>query len=182
MANLDAEICLRFKEARKEKGLSQSLLAGQVGCKQPALSAFENGDSTKLGDSIVKKLAEKLGVSLDPVAKVKENPPEQIVVPGIAVRGFCPDANCPSNIPYMVGDRLYFKTLRGKASPNGGTRCACCGEVLETRCPVCGAPLNDGACCGACGSKYVTGAMPSGIDVAEWAAARRAEIIQLSSF
>ena len=182
MANLDLEICLRFKEARKEKGLSQSLLASQVGCKQSALSAFENGDSTKLGDAIVKKLADTLGVSLESAPKKEDDSPVQIAVPGMTVRGFCPDANCPSNVPYVVGDRLYFRTLRDKASPNGGPRCACCGEVLETRCPACGAPLNEGACCGVCGSKYVTAALPTGINAVEWAASRRGLILQLSSF
>ncbi len=179
MADLDIEICRRFKTARKEKGLSQSLLAGQVGCKQSALSAFENGDSTKLSDAIVGKLSEKLGVSLKVEPKKEFTAP--VIVPGVVVRGFCPDANCSSNVPYMVGDKLLFKPLRAKASPGGGARCACCGEVLELRCPVCGAPLNEGACCGTCGSPYISVDFPEGVDLAEWSAKRRTELLQMSS-
>ena len=180
MTNLDAEICRRFKEARKGKGLSQSSLAVEVGCKQSAISAFENGDATKLSDATVKKISEVLGVSLE-APKREEKAPQPVAVPGMMVRGYCPDPNCPSNVPYVVGDRLFFKTLRDKASPNGGTRCACCGEVLEMRCPACGAPLNDGACCGVCGASYVSITLPSGIDAAAWSAARRSELLQLST-
>ena len=100
MANLDAEICRRFKEARKEKGLSQSLLSSQVGCKQSALSAFENGDSTKLSDATVAKLADKLGVSLErEEKKIVGEGVAGIVLPGMDVYRFCPDASCPSNVP-----------------------------------------------------------------------------------
>ena len=180
MTNLDAEICRRFKEARKGKGLSQSSLAVEVGCKQSAISAFENGDATKLSDATVKKISEVLGVSLE-APKREEKAPQPVAVPGMMVRGYCPDPNCPSNVPYVVGDRLFFKTLRDKASPNGGTRCACCGEVLEMRCPACGAPLNDGAGCGVCGASYVSITLPSGIDAAAWSAARRSELLQLST-
>ncbi len=179
MADLDIEICRRFKTARKEKGLSQSFLAGQVGCKQSALSAFENGNSTKLSDAIVGKLSETLGVSLKAAPKKELSPP--VIVPGVIVRGFCPDANCPSNVPYMVGEKLFFRPLRAKAAPGGGTRCVCCGEVLERRCPACGAPLNEGACCGTCGSPYISVDYPDGVDLAEWSSRRRAELLQMSS-
>lgn len=179
MADLDIEICKRFKEARREKGLSQSFLASQAGCKQSALSAFENGDSTKISDSTANKLAEILGVSLKREEKAKAFVPA--VVPGITVRGFCPDMNCPSNIPYIVGDRLFFRSIRAKASPDGGKRCACCGEVLELCCPACGSPLNDGACCGCCGTPYVNTVMPAGSDLSKWVSERRAELMQLSS-
>ena len=181
MTNLDTEICRRFKEARKAKGLSQSSLAVEVGCKQSTISAFENGDATKLSDVTVKKISEVLGVSLE-VPKKEEREPQPAAVPGMMVRGYCPDPNCPSNIPYVVGDRLLFKTLREKASPNGGGRCACCGEVLETRCGACGAPLNDGACCGVCGEPYVSITLPSGMNASSWSAARRSELLQLMSF
>lgn len=180
MADLDIEICRRFKTARKEKGLSQSFLAGKVGCKQSALSAFENGDSTKLSDATVAKLVEILGVSLDHSEKKEVDADASVMsLPAAGIRGFCPDASCPSNIPYVVGDRLFFKPLRKVSSPNGGIRCACCGEVLETRCPACGAALNEGACCCVCGAPYVTSVFPEEMNLREWAAARRVELSQL---
>ncbi len=180
MADLDIDICRRFKTARKEKGISQSLLASRVGCKQSALSAFENGDSTKISDATVSKLAESLGVSLEKTEDGKEaDISPTIKLPGMEVRGYCPDAACPSNVPYMVGDRLLFRPLRRICAPSGGSRCACCGEVLEMRCPTCGALLNDGACCGVCGSPYVTAGFASGVDVAAWVASRRSELFQL---
>ena len=183
MTNLNPEICLKCKEARKQRGLSQSALAEAVGCKQSAVSAFENGDATKLSEELVKRLAKLLEVSLEVPPARKADGGERVVLSppnmGMVVRGFCPDANCPSNIPYMVGDRLVFHPVLTKASPGGGGRCACCGEVLEMRCPACGAPLNDGACCGVCGSAYVTATLPPGLDAAEWARSRRAELSAL---
>jgi len=176
MARLDADICRRFKEARREKGISQSLLAARVGCKQSAISAFENGDSTKLSDAIVERLAEMLGVSLEPSSKPVEDVQTPATLSGTSCRGFCPDANCPSNVPYTVGGKLFFRSMRLRSSPGGGKRCACCGEVLEKHCPSCGAPLNDGACCEMCGAPYVSMEVPDGVDGAAWAAARRADI------
>ena len=48
MTNLPADICLKFKEARKAKGLNQSSLAQMVGCKQSAISMFEGGMVTQV--------------------------------------------------------------------------------------------------------------------------------------
>ena len=96
-----------------------------------------------------------------------------------AVHGFCPNCQCPSNVPYVVGGRLFYRQSRKEASPTGGARCAQCGEVLELKCPSCGAPLNDGACCAACGAAYVTPSVEDGIDVVAYARLRCEEIIQL---
>ena len=65
MTNLPTDICLKFKEARKAKGLNQSSLAQMVGCKQSAISMFEGGMVTKLSDETVKKLSEVLEVPLE---------------------------------------------------------------------------------------------------------------------
>ena len=56
MTNLSPEICRKVKEARREAGLSQSVLAAEVGCKQSALSMFEQGDGTKLNEEVIEKL------------------------------------------------------------------------------------------------------------------------------
>jgi hypothetical protein len=48
------------------------------------------------------------------------------------------------------------------------------------KCPVCGAVLNDGACCAVCGTPYVTPVLPDGMDVAAYAERRREEIRQIN--
>ena len=52
----------KIRDARREKGISQSELAKEVGCKQSAVSMFECGDGTKLNDEVIGKLAEKFGI------------------------------------------------------------------------------------------------------------------------
>ena len=181
MSNVSKELCIRLAEARRAKGFRQTELAAQIGCTQSALSMFEGGQPTKLSDETVKKLSELLGVPLVDQEKVAEASREaqvaSVEIP--VVHGFCPNCQCPSNVPYVVSGRLFFRPSRNIASPTGGKRCTLGGEVLEMRCPVCGAPLNDGACCAVCGSNYVTPVVPDGIDVSAYAQARRAEIIQL---
>ena len=181
MSNVSKELCIRLAEARRAKGFRQTELAAQIGCTQSALSMFEGGQPTKLSDETVKKLSELLGVPLVEQEKVAEASREaqvaSVEIP--VVHGFCPNCQCPSNVPYVVSGRLFFRPSRNIASPTGGKRCTLGGEVLEMRCPVCGAPLNDGACCAVFGSNYVTPVVPDGIDVSAYAQARRAEIIQL---
>ena len=157
MTNLSPEICLKLKEARRAAKLSQSVLAAEVGCKQSALSMFESGDGTKLSEEVVNRLAKRFGVSLsDRPPEVAANPPPVFAsAEAIRVRGFCPNARCPSNSIYEVEGRQFAAPDRLKADPVGGRFCACCGEVLEKRCPNCGAPVHDGAVCSLCGEAYV---------------------------
>ena len=180
MSNVSKDLCLRFAEARRTKGLRQTELAVQVGCTQSALSMFEGGQPTKLSDETVKKLSEVLGV---PLQEEKSSPDVKLAsescTPQVVVRGFCPNCHCPSNVPYVVEGRLLYRPSRKVASPTGGVRCTQCGEVLEMRCPRCGAHLNDGACCAVCGAAYVTPVVEEVLDVAAYAQARRIEIIQL---
>ena len=183
MTNLPKETCLKLKEARQAKGLSQSTLAQMVGCKQSAVSMFEGGDTTKISEDTVKKLADILGVSLEAtVSKDVQSIGESLKAGSRQItHGYCPNCECPSNVPYVVGGRLLYRPSRDLASPTGGRRCVQCGEVLETRCPSCGATLNDGACCATCGAPYVTAVLPDGTDVTSYAVARRVEIAQLRS-
>lgn len=194
MLNISTDICNLFKEARKAKGLNQSALARAVGCQQSAISMFEGGMSTKLSDEAVNKMAEVLGLDLTALLKQEEEKKKEAdqgssisinVQPEVAtsfvVQGYCPNCHCPSNVPYVVDGHLFYRPSRGVASPKGGTRCTQCGELLEMRCPVCGAPLNDGACCAVCGSAYVTPVLPEGVDPVTYARLRREEIIQLRS-
>lgn len=185
MTNLSTDICLKFKEARKAKGMNQSALARVLGCQQSAISMFESGQATKLSDETVKKMADFLGIKLEEEKKHQAHVAEEVVPPNVASpvvgvqRGYCPNCQCPSNVPYVVEGRLFFRPSREHAVPTGGARCVCCGEVLEQRCPVCGAPLNEGACCAVCGSTYVTPTVPKEIDPVAYARIRREEIVQL---
>lgn len=158
MTKLDPSICLKIKDARRAAGLSQSVVAAEVGCKQSALCMFERGDGTKLNDEVIEKLARKFNVDLT----AKPEQPVSTIRPLVqrlsaeSARGFCPNPSCPSNKPYEVEGRTYFLPDRTRADPVGGKFCAFCGEVLEKHCPNCGAPVHDGAICSLCGDPYVS--------------------------
>lgn len=180
MSNVSKELCLRFAEARRAKGFRQTELAARIGCTQSALSMFEGGQPTKLSEDTVKKLSEVLEVPLvEEKTPVGTLPSSGLTDSVNVVHGFCPNCLCPSNVPYVVGRHLFYRPSRQVASPTGGVRCTQCGELLEMRCPSCGASLNDGACCAACGSAYVTAVMEEGLDVVAYAKIRREEILQL---
>ena len=153
MTNLSPEICRELKEARRAAKLSQSVVASEVGCKQSALSMFEQGDGTKLNDTVIRKLAEKFGVSLEVKSPASES--ADVCQVASASRGFCPNPKCPSNAAYEVDGRTLLKPDRAAADPAGGKFCALCGEILEKRCPNCGASVHDGAICSLCGEPYV---------------------------
>lgn len=157
MTNLRPEICRELKEARRRMGLSQSAVALEVGCKQSALSMFEQGDGTKLNDEVIERLAKKFNVELKNSVGKNAVEPERCVTdfPAAKTIGFCPNPHCPTNHPYQVDGRTYFRPDRSVADPVGGKYCAMCGEILEKRCPSCGAPVHDGAICSLCGDSYV---------------------------
>ena len=183
MKNVFPEICRKIAQARRDQGISQTALALELGCKQPAISMFEAGDGTKLSEEMVKKLAMRFGISLEVQPKeggASFESKEAIDNLTQSTLAFCPNCQCPSNVPYVVEGRLLFRPSSRVASPvKGGRRCAVCGEVLEQRCPTCGAPLNEGACCAFCGLPYVTSTLPPGTDVEGWARIRRDEIVAL---
>lgn len=150
MQNLSRTICEKFKEARRAHGLTQTALATEIGCHQAALSMFEKGNVTKLSAEYVDKLAKRLGIDI--ASLQKQAAKEEIETEGtpfVSV-GFCPEHECPSNTSYVVANRTFYKVTLQK-----GRYCAFCGEVLEKRCPNCGAVLNEGACCSACGNPYL---------------------------
>ena len=150
---MSPEICKKLKEARRTAKLSQSVVASEVGCKQSALSMFEQGDGTKLNDAVIRKLAEKFGVSLTLEAPVSELTGSGSVAS--VSHGFCPNPKCPSNVAYEVEGRIFLRPDRSVADPAGGKFCALCGEILEKHCPNCGASVHDGAICSFCGEPYI---------------------------
>ena len=154
MKALNPEVCFKLREARRLAGLSQHVLAAEVGCKQSALSMFEQGQPTKLSGEVVEKLAKKLGVDLAAASSSSPSPssPSPVFASG---SGLCPNPQCPSNRAYQVGGRVLYAPDRAAADPVGGRYCAVCGEVLERFCPNCGAPIHAGAVCSLCGQPYI---------------------------
>lgn len=162
MKNLSPEICLKLKMARREAGLSQSEVAAEVGCKQNALSMFEQGQPTKLNDEVVEKLAKKFGVELSTSkdesatsSVVQQDASFSAASLQLPSKGFCPNPSCPSNKGFVVDGRRLFLPDRDQADPVGAKYCAMCGEILEKRCPNCGAPVHPGAICSLCGQPYI---------------------------
>lgn len=152
MQNLSKTICARIRDARRQLGLTQTELADEVGCKQSALSLFEAGNTTKLSEDIVQRIARRLNVDIKENSEKEEAAAKVQESRTLSPLGYCPVHDCPSNTFYTVGGRGYYRvTLQA------GRYCAHCGEVLEKCCPHCGAPLNAGACCSSCGQAYVQG-------------------------
>lgn len=158
MIDLSPEICRKVKLARREAGLSQSVLAKEVGCLQSALSMFEQGDGTKLNEEVITKLCAKFKIDL-PSEKGSETLEVVQALPRLAAaeirRAFCPNPTCPTNIPYTVDGRTLLRPDSDQADPVGGKYCALCGEILERACPNCGAPIHKGGICSYCGKPYI---------------------------
>lgn len=158
-----------FAAARKKAQLSQSQLASMAGCNQSAISMFEHNQDAKLSEASILKIAEILEIDIPELQKAPSGQTQTIPVGMVELPfGFCPDCECPSNKPYLVGSRILFKpTLR-----NIGRFCVDCGEILETKCPNCGARLNEGACCAFCGAPYVVSTLPETVNLRKYIADR----------
>ncbi len=180
MAQLSIAICRQLAKARREKGLTQSALAETVGCKQSAISMLESGQSAKIAQETVDKIAALLGITLDTQSSSGTCPPPSLIRP-VIFHSFCPNALCYSNVPYVVNGELLFWPRPQPASTSNGSHCAVCGELLEHCCPHCGAPLSSGACCPTCGGARVTNTLPLETAHEEWAAQRRREIAEWRS-
>ena len=159
MTNLDPEICYSLKEARRAAKLSQVVVAEEIGCKQSTLSAFEQGDGTKLSTEAVEKLAKKFGVDISKKAKGSAAAVDISAAHVVSEKekGFCPNPHCPSNHAYEVEGRTLYMPDLAAADPVGGRFCAMCGEALVKACPNCGARVHRGGFCSICGEAYVVG-------------------------
>lgn len=156
----------QIKEARQRRHLSQSALARKVGCRQSALSMYEGGRATALSAQIVGKLCDELGLVPPTQAELDTEVPMSS-----GVRVFCPNPECPSNLPVAIGDRVVLVPHAHMAGERE-RHCAWCGEVLEKACPECGAPVNSGAFCVHCGTPYLSEA-PERADSVRVAASER---------
>ena len=152
MINLKPEICFKLRDARREAKISQGELAEEVGCNQSAISMFEQGKPTKLNDEVVEKIAKKFGVSLTAEVPAAEVPVARFEGTALA---FCPNPNCPGNRRYQVEGRSLLLPDNESVNPVGARFCALCGEVLERKCPNCGATVHKGAICSICGEPYI---------------------------
>ena len=175
MAQLSIPFCRQLARARRDKGMTQSALAQAVGCKQSAVSMLESGQPEKLSQETVDKIATLLGVVFEsqaskPIAYSLQSSSDS------NAHGFCPSAACHANVPYVVqGELLFWPRLQALS---GGLHCIFCGELLEPRCPQCGAPVSDGACCPACGVARVTNTLAPDTSPEAWAAQRRRDIAE----
>jgi DNA-binding XRE family transcriptional regulator len=187
MAQLSIAFCKQLAKARREKGMTQSALAEAVGCKQSAISMLEAGHSAKVAQETVGRIAALLDVPM-PQPPHSQLPtadcqlPTADCLPPAAPHAFCPSALCHSNVPYVADGVLLFWPRPQPDGAEGGTRCTVCGELLERRCPHCGAAVRAaGACCPACGGARVTDTLPPETDREAWAARRRREIAEWRS-
>jgi transcriptional regulator with XRE-family HTH domain len=168
MTTLSPEICKQIAQARREKGLTQTALAAEVGCKQSAISMLEAGQVSKLSKDNIEKIAAVLGLTLHTSAT-------KVLSPSDTRQGFCTNALCPSNTPYLVRDQLIFHPRL-----QHNKHCAYCAELLETCCPNCATPNHaEGAYCSFCGETRVTNTLPPEIKTSAWVVERRRELMEL---
>lgn len=174
MSNLSIENCRLLAHARREKGLTQSALAERVGCKQSAISMLESGQPEKLSKENTEKLAKLLGVTL----KTTNSEDSAADRPGplaSAGSGYCPNAHCPSCVPYPLQDSVAFWPRLQSLS--NGRHCAYCGDLIETSCPECKTPVQiAGACCTVCGAVRIANTLPVGTPPESWIMKRRDEL------
>jgi len=168
MTTLPHDICKQIAQTRREKGLTQSALALEVGCKQSAISMLEAGQPSKLSKENIEKIASALGLTLQTAqAKLVSSQGDK--------KGFCPNAHCPSNTPYVVQGQLVFQPRLQLEK-----HCAYCAELLETACPNCASSITtEGVYCPFCGTARVTNTLPTDLPIATWAVERRRELMEL---
>jgi DNA-binding Xre family transcriptional regulator len=162
----------QIKSARLQRHLSQSALAEMVGCKQSALSMFECGRMTALNDQTIGRLCEILGLLPPSSAERQASFEEQ---PVVLKRAFCPNPECPSNLPFEMNG-MDVGVPRRLMVTDRECHCKWCGEILERECPECHAPIQSGAFCSHCGHAYVQLPEPARKEVLD----QRLQLVQWS--
>jgi len=167
------DITRQVTVARRQRGLTQSALASQIGCRQSAISMYERGHAKALAQSKVDAVLDFLEIE-----KPTTSAEESASAKSAGAPRYCPVFDCPSNSPYTVQDVLLC-TPRPQPSSTG-RHCAFCGELLERACPECGTAVNSGACCMQCGTPYVA-APPhlNGGNHTAWADSQRTRLREL---
>ena len=166
-----APVHVMLRDARRAAGMTQSALASAVSCKQSAISMMERGRVDALAQGTLENIAEMLGVDLPDQAKPSVLQDLTVISAG----AYCPTFDCPSNLPYMVGGEIFF----APSSSGGSKHCSYCGELVESRCPGCGAVVESGACCLVCGTAYVSSEGLGLPDPQRWADEQRARIREI---
>ena len=176
MAEKRESIPILIRNARRSKGLTQSELARLVGCRQSAISMFEGGHADALAKKTIMAIGEKLSIS--PELLVAE---ETIEGTRVLTLKYCPVDACPSNIPYVVRDEVFFKPSMSVGPSGESTRCGLCGELLEETCPnaECDAALAEGSFCRECGTPYVARSGGRITNAEVWAERIRSRISEL---
>lgn len=143
------------RDARRRKGLTQAQVAEAIDCKQSAVSMYENGRADAISKDKISSLAKFLDI--DPSRATKEEPKT-----AGALR-YCPDPECPSSVPYMVGGRVAVLPAMVPVPGDATAYCRYCGEVLASSCPnaKCRACPDHGAFCPSCGTAYIEPVPPS---------------------
>ena len=132
------------------------------------------------GPKTVEKIAVLLDVPLETSAATAHALPSG--PSAVNAHAYCPHADCFSNVPYVVDGELLFWPRAQADSHAAAAHCAVCGELLERRCPHCGAAVTTaGACCPACGGARIPNTLPPETDCESWAAQRRRAIAEWRS-
>lgn len=143
-----------FRRARRERGLTQSAVAEAIGATQSAVSMFESGRPDALADDKILSMASLLGLDVESTTRAAG----AVTAVGTRIHKYCPAHDCPSHVAYVSAGRACLMVIPVTALPGESTRCALCGEVLESHCPnpECTAPVGPGAFCVRCGTAYVS--------------------------
>ena len=166
-----------LRQARRQRGWTQSDVAERLGCRQSAVSMMERGRQGALSRSKLLELARLLDVEPGAIDSAGDGG-----VPVEVVAKCCPDPDCLSNVPYVVAGEVRLFPRLHSAVEDDTTYCTWCGEVLISRCPKaeCGARVRSGSCCARCGSAYVPGdGVVEGESPEVWAQGRRDQLRDL---
>lgn len=139
-----AAIGSRVRDRRRELGLTQARLAAATGASQSQLSLLERGHPHSIGRDRLDAIARQLDLDLESAAELELAAPTG--------SQFCSADDCPSATPATVRGRLVF---RPQPVRDGSKFCRWCAEPLESGCPHCGAPVDEGIFCAHCGEALV---------------------------
>jgi len=134
----------RFRQKRRELGITQNIAAQRVRTSQSQVSAFENGNDKALSRTKVEALAKLLGVDLEELLsrQIQDRPALKC----------CTNPECPGNMPFARASVIVFQPRFVKTNES---HCRLCGEPLVAECANCHAAIQPGLHCGLCGAEFV---------------------------